>query len=79
MSKKPQRKTVDDFQRDLESQNVTVSQWARDKSLNLNVVFMVLQGRCLGYRGAAREVMQAMGINPPSRLDARKSRATKVA
>lgn len=65
MTKPQPPKTLDDFLSRLESQNKTVAAWAREQGLPLGEVYSVLRGRTIGKRGAAREIVIAMGLKPP--------------
>jgi len=44
---------------------MTLAQWARQKKLPMSVVYQVAAGRSVGARGAARQVMKAMGVPVP--------------
>lgn len=65
MSKHRTPQTLHAFLCDLERQNKTVAAWAREKGLALHDVYMVIRGRTMGRSGKAREVLIAMGIDPP--------------
>ncbi len=68
MRKAPPKKTIGQFMKELEEQNLTLADWARERQLDLNVVYMVARGRAIGRRGKSRAVLQAMGIAlPPMR------------
>tara|TARA_B100001105_G_scaffold252807_1_gene245117 strand:- start:10360 stop:10599 length:240 start_codon:yes stop_codon:yes gene_type:complete len=58
-------KTLEMFLKELEAQNKTVAEWARERNLDLNVVYMVVRGRAVGRRGKCRQAMHAMGIQLP--------------
>lgn len=61
----PKSKSIDGFLAELQEQNKTVACWARERGLALHDVYMVIRGRTMGRRGAARDVLIAMGITPP--------------
>lgn len=61
-----QRKTVADFLRDLEKENITLAEWSRRNKLDMQAVYTVCNGRALGRRGKTRDVMKAMGLPLPA-------------
>lgn len=61
---KPPR-TIDDFLAELQSENKTLSQWAREQKLPLDAIYALLCGRTFGSRGKSREVLLAMKVEPP--------------
>lgn len=65
MSKARTPKTLQTFLCSLERQNKTVAAWSRERGLALHDVYMVIRGRTMGRSGKAREVLIAMGIEPP--------------
>jgi gp16 family phage-associated protein len=65
--KKPEHKDRDAFLAALDEAELTVADWAREKKLPLTHVYQVLQGRMVGRRGTARQVIKAMGLPLPAR------------
>lgn len=73
--KKPSiHRTLDDFRADLERDNKTVAEWAREKKLHLDRVYAVLRGRVNGSRGHSREILLAMNVQPPPMFPAHAKR-----
>ena len=62
---KPVNKTVADFLRTLEEQDLSLAEWARRKNLNMQAVYTVCSGRAQGKRGETRRAMKAMGLPLP--------------
>lgn len=65
----PSANTAHDFKAflaSLEETETTISDWAREHGFSPSAVYQVLQGRMLGRRGTARNVLRAMGIPLPS-------------
>lgn len=65
MSKPATHKTLDAFLYSLERQQVTVAAWARSKGFATRAVYSVISGHHNGTRGKAREILKAMGLQPP--------------
>lgn len=65
MSKKPEPRTLDQFLTELADNDLTIKEWARQKGLSFNAVYMVVHGRSSGIRGEARKVVRAMGLPVP--------------
>lgn len=64
---KTAHKDVQAFLTALDEAELTVADWARQQKLPLTHVYQVLQGRMVGRRGTARQVIKAMGLPLPSR------------
>ncbi|OJX35043.1 phage-associated protein, BcepMu gp16 family [Paenacidovorax caeni] len=62
---KAANKSVADFLRTLEKQDITLAEWSRRNGLDMQAVYTVCSGRALGRRGKARAVMAAMGLPLP--------------
>lgn len=58
-------RTIKDFLAELEAKELTVTAWAREKSLPVRAVFSLISGHYSGHHGKAREVLKAMGVKPP--------------
>lgn len=65
MKKAAPPKTINDFLAELEAQNKTLSQWARENGVRIDNVYQLLAGRTTGSRGKCREILIAMGVPPP--------------
>lgn len=61
-----QQRSAQDFLKDLEDQNITVSQWCRDHKFANNTVWAVISGKVLGRSGEARRAMKLMGLELPT-------------
>lgn len=76
-------KSLSQFLNELEEQNKTLSDWAREKDFPLALVFAVARGRITGKRGQSREILIAMGVRPPPMFEryptAAAARNTKAA
>lgn len=55
---------------------MTVTAWAKKHGFSLSATYLVLQGRTVGYRGQARQIVRAMGLALPSKRAPAKKRAT---
>lgn len=62
---KAANKSVADFLRTLEKQDITLAEWSRRNGLDMQAVYTVCSGRALGRRGKTRAVMAAMGLPLP--------------
>lgn len=70
---KTKPKTVPQFLKNLETQNMTTAEWARKHKQPVNTVYMLCLGRLSGARGKAREVAGVMGLTlPPMRASAKR-------
>lgn len=65
MKKAAPPKTINDFLAELEAQNKSLSQWARENRIRIDNVYQLLAGRTTGTRGKCREILIAMGVTPP--------------
>lgn len=65
----PQKNTLSEFLSQLEKQNKTLSDWAREHGFSLHMVFSVARGRSNGKRGQSRDILIAMGVEPPPMFD----------
>ena len=59
-------RTLQDFLRELDESDTTLTDWSRKGGFSHAVVASVVCGSCLGTRGQGREVMLAMGLMPPT-------------
>lgn len=60
------KRTVEDFLKELEDQNMPVAAWCRQHQLTTNTVWSIAGGRVLGRTGEARRAMKLMGLEVPS-------------
>lgn len=60
-----QDRTVVTFLAELEQQDKTLTEWARERKLPMNAVYRVAAQKSMGRWGQARKVLRAMGITPP--------------
>lgn len=65
MSKATAPKTLDEFLNSLEQQDMTVAAWARENGFPPVAVWAVVNGQHNGRHGRARQIVRAMGIEPP--------------
>lgn len=65
MKKTTTPRTLDDFLADLERENKTVADWAREAGFPLDNVYALLRGRTYGSRGKCRDILIAMNVQPP--------------
>lgn len=72
-------RTLDDFLTDLERENKSVAQWARENKLHLDRVYAVLRGRVNGSRGHSRQILLAMNVPPPPMFPAHARRVSERA
>ncbi len=61
-----QARTAEDFFKELEDQNISVSQWCRNHQASTNTVWSIARGVLVGRGGEARRVMKLMGLPVPS-------------
>ena len=61
-----EQRTVQDFLKELEDQNVSVTQWCREHKFGSSTVWAVIRGTVMGRSGEARRVLQAMRLPLPS-------------
>lgn len=66
--------TLQSFLRGLEGQNKTLASWAREHGFDVGEVYSLSRGRTKGRRGQAREILKAMGIEPPPMFRAEAAR-----
>lgn len=78
MKKSATPTTLDGFLSSLETQEITVADWARSRGFAVRAVYAVISGHHTGSRGKAREVLKAMGLQPPP-MPANRTRAARVA
>lgn len=64
MKNTPSR-TLNDFLNELSDSDKTLKDWAKEKGLDLDTVYLVARGRTKGTRGESRRVMRAMGLPLP--------------
>lgn len=71
--------TLQSFLKGLESQNKTLASWARDHGFSVGEVYSLSRGRTMGRRGQAREILKAMGVEPPPMFRAEAARTEGAA
>ena len=62
----PHERTAEDFFKELEDKDLSVSQWCRDNQASTNTVWSIARGTLVGRGGEARRVMKLMGLPVPS-------------
>lgn len=72
-------RTIGHFLADLERQNQTLAAWARAHQFDVTAVYDLSRGRIHGRRGQAREILKAMGIEPPPMFGPRPRPTAKAA
>lgn len=65
MPKASPPKTLDEFLNSLNERDMTVAAWARENGFPPVAVWAVVNGQLSGRHGRARQIVRAMGIEPP--------------
>lgn len=63
--------SLQQFVDSLGSRNITVAQWSRENQFDRHVVYQLLRGRLKGKHGKTREILERMGVQPPSVIKVR--------
>lgn len=59
-------RTIQDFCSELKRKNVTLADWSRDNKFPIGTVYALTRGLATGRSGTARQVLEAMGVEPPA-------------
>ena len=61
-----QERTIEDFLKELEDQDISVSKWCRGHHMSPNTVWALAKGQTLGRSGESRRALKLMGLPLPS-------------
>lgn len=73
MTTKPTTRTLDQFLTELGDQDMSISDWAKQKGFSLSSVYQVTRERTVGHRGEARKIARAMGLPLPTKQASKKA------
>ncbi|MDD2711386.1 MAG: hypothetical protein PHU77_00560 [Simplicispira sp.] len=61
-----QNRTIEDFLKELEDQNISVAKWCREHSMSTSTIWALASGHTLGRSGEARRALELMGLPLPT-------------
>lgn len=67
MTTKQTTRTLDQFFSELADNDMSITDWAKQRGFSLSSVYQVTRGRTLGHRGEARKIARAMGLSLPAK------------